>query len=444
MPRRIRPWVLVIVAACLMAWPAAVFPVGHTDARTVHVITIDGVIDQTASGYLASRIREAESAGVEALVLRLDTPGGLDTSMRRMVKDILAARIPVIVFVAPSGSRAASAGVFITYAAHVAAMAPGTNIGAAHPVNLGGDLPPEISEKAANDAAAFLRSLARLRDRDEGFAREAVLKSSSLTADEALEKGVIDLTAADLDTLLDRLDGRRVTVDGETVTLQTRGAAVAEKEMSFRQRLLHALTNPNLAYLFMIIGFYGLIYELANPGVGFSGIGGAIGLIIGLYSLHVIGVNYAGLTLVVLAFALFLADLFMPTHGILTAGGIAALLFGSLLLVDTDEGLAVSLLVIVPVTLATVLFSSLAVGAGLRAQRRAVVTGSEAMIGLTGRTRSLLDPEGLVSVHGELWRAVSIRGTIPEGTMIRVVGVDGLRLTVEILVSSESETKKEE
>ncbi len=430
---------LVLLAAALLggAPPVAAAP-GEGTAGPVHVARIEGIIDGTAAAYFEARLRAAERDGAAALVLALDTPGGLDTAMRRIVKATLGAEVPVVVHVAPAGARAASAGVFLVYAAHVAAMAPGTNLGAAHPVTVGGELPETVSEKVTNDAAAYLRSLARLRGRDEGFAEEAVRRSASLTAEEALARGVIDLLAPDLPALLEQLDGRRVTIAGREVTLRTRGAEVVERPMTFRQRLLHALADPNIAYLLLILGFYGLLYELASPGIGFAGVGGAIMLILGLYALNALGVNYAGLALLALAFILFGVELFVPTHGALAAGGVVSFLIGSLLLLDAERGVTVSLLVILPVTAATALLVLLALGAGLRAQRRPVTTGAEALLGARGVARSALEPEGMVAVHGELWRARSKAGRpIPAGANVRVVGRQGLTLEVERISEEE-------
>lgn len=434
--RRSRATAARAAAAALLALAAlaGVLPraaAGAPAPPPVHVARIDGILDPAAADFLDARLRAAERAGAGALVVVLDTPGGLDAAMRRMVKAVLASPVPVVVHVAPAGSRAASAGVFLVYAAHVAAMAPGTNLGAAHPVGPGGPLPDTLAEKATNDAVAYLRSLARLRGRDAAFAEEAVRRSASLTAQEALDRGVVDLLAADLPALLERLDGRAVRTAAGEVVLRTRGAATVERSMSLRQRLLHALADPNLAYLLLILGFYGILFELASPGIGFGGIGGAISLILALYALNAIGVNYAGLALVALAFALFAVDLFVPTHGALTAGGILSLLLGSLLLVDTEGGLAVSLLVILPVTVATALLASLALRAGLRAQRRPVVTGGEGLRGETGLARTDLDPEGMVAVHGELWQAEAAAAPIPAGARVRVVGREGLKLKVE-------------
>lgn len=429
-----------LLAAALAPILLAAVPAPHGTAapeRRVHVARLEGTIDQAAAGYVTARIRDAEREGAETLVLVLDTPGGVDASMRQIVKGMVASRVPVVVHVAPAGARAASAGVFLVYAAHVAAMAPGTNLGAAHPVGIGGRLQSTEAEKAASDAAAYLRSLAGLRGRDVGFAEEAVRRSASLTAEEALARGAVDLIAPDLGTLLARIDGRQVSLASGEHTLRTAGAAVVERPMTPRQRLLHALANPNLAYLLMILGFYGILFELASPGMGFGGMGGAVSLILGLYGLQVVGVNYAGLALVLLSFALLVADLFAPTHGVLTAGAVLALLVGSLLVVDARNGLAISLALILPLVGGTALLSILAASAGLRAQRQRVATGAEGMLDQVGVAHSDLTPEGTVLVRGELWQAASEEGSIPAGTQVRVTGLDGLTIRVRTIKEGE-------
>lgn len=422
------------LAAALIFLPAAGSPPPPAKAdagtRQVVVLRLDGTVDPASAAYVTAGVRQAEQEGAEAVVVQIDTPGGLDSAMREIVKAFLGARVPVIAYVAPAGARAASAGVFVAYAAHVAAMAPGTNIGAAHPVGLGGEGLSAAEEKAVNDAAAYLRSLARRRGRDEAFAAEAVRESASLTAKEALARGVIDLIAPDLATLLAEVDGRRVETAAGPRLLRTRGAAAATREMTFRQRLLHAVADPNVAYLLLIFGFYGILFELASPGIGFAGIGGAISLILGLYALQAIGVSWAGLALVALAFALLAADVFAPTHGALTAGGLLALLLGSLLLAETPGGRAVSPWLVLPTVAATGALTLFVLRAGLRAQLRPVTTGREGLVGATGTCRTDLDPEGMVAVHGELWKARTASHPLPAGTRVRVVGVEGLTLQV--------------
>lgn len=400
-------------------------------ASQVHVIEVEGIINQIVANFILTQISEAERASAEAIVIQMDTPGGLDVSMREIVKRILNAKVPVVVYISPAGARAASAGVFLTYASHVAAMAPGTNIGAAHPVNLGGDLGEEQEKKVVNDAAAYLRAIAKERGRNEQWAEEAVRNSLSLTAEEAVDQGVVDFVAPSLPSLLDQMDKWQVETAAGEITLSTREAPVDQREMTFRQRFFHTLTDPNIAYLLLMLGSYGILYELANPGFGFAGIGGAISVILGLYALHVVGINYAGLALILLAFGLFIADIFTPTHGVLTGGGIISLLIGSLILIDAPrDQLAVSLTVIIPTIMVTALFFAFAVSAGIRAQRSKVASGVEGMVGEIGQAESVLASEGEVLVKGEHWRARSVSGRIKKGEKVRVIGMEGLRLKV--------------
>lgn len=400
--------------------------------RAVNVVDVEGVIDPVVARFIQAEIDAAEEMGAEAVIIRMDTPGGLDLSMRTIIKKILNSPVPIITYVSPSGARAASAGVFITLSSHLSAMAPGTNIGAAHPVSLGGDSSEEIEKKAVNDAAAYIRSIAKRRGRDVNWAEDAVRKSISATEEEALRKGIIDHIAPDLASLLAVVDGSQVETPDGTKTLRTRGATVRTATMTFAQRILHTLADPNLAYILLILGIYGLIYELANPGFGFGGIGGAISLVIALYSLQILPVNLAGLALVILAFILFIAEAFVVSHGVLGGGGIISLLIGSLVLIDTRAAeLRVSLFLILPVVIASVLFSLLIVGAGIRAQRRRVTTGAEGMVGKSGEARTKISRKGQVFVDGELWNASSQQGAIQKGTPVRVVKIDGLKLIVE-------------
>ncbi len=429
-PRRLAHTLALAAVLLQVAGAHPLPPASAAAARQVIVLRLEGAIDPAASRYVINGVSRAEREGAEAVVIELDTPGGLDSAMRDIVKAFLGARLPVVVYVALEGARAASAGVFVAYAAHVAAMTPGTNIGAAHPIGLGSQGLGTVEEKVVNDAAAFLRSIARRRGRDEAFAEEAVRRSASITAEEAAQRHVVDLVAPDLATLLERIDGRRVETAAGSHTLHTRGAPITVREMGFRQRLLHTLADPNLAYLLLILGFYGILFELASPGIGFAGIGGAISMILGLYALQAVGTNWAGLALVALAFALFAVDIFAPTHGALTAGGVLALLLGSLLLAETPGGRAVSIWLIVPTVLVTGALAFLVLRAGLGAQRRPVTTGAEGLVGATGTSRTPLDPEGMVVIHGELWKARTDAGPIAAGTRVRVVAVEGLTLHV--------------
>lgn len=401
---------------------------------TVHVITVEATINPATADFIHESLLRAAEDGAACLVIRLNTPGGLLKSTRLIVSDLLTARVPVVVYVSPSGAQSASAGAFITLAAHVAAMAPGTNIGAAHPVGMQGSEPDSImNEKATNDAAAFIRTISEKRNRNVRWAEDAVRKSIALTETEALRDTVIDLIAASLPGLLDSVDGRTVDVDGTPVVLQTRGAVIREFSMDWKHRLLDTLSDPNIAYIFFLLGLYGLFFELYNPGAILPGVVGVIALILAFYSLHTLPVNYAGAALILFGIILFVAEIKITSYGLLTVGGIVSLLLGSIMLIDTEspwEIVSISWSVIIPAVLATAAFFIFAIGMGIRAQRRKPVTGQEGMIGETGEAISDLDPEGQVRVHGEIWRAISAGAAIASGTRIRVETVKDLSLTV--------------
>jgi membrane-bound serine protease (ClpP class) len=403
-------------------------------ARAAEVLRVEvsGVIGPAVADILVGAIRDAEEASAEALLVQLDTPGGLDDSMRRIVKAILASPVPVIVYVAPDGSRAASAGVFITYAAHVAAMAPGTNLGAAHPVALGaGEADETMLAKVTNDAVAYIRSLASLRGRNGDWAEQAVRESVSIPAEEALKTNVIDVVAAGPGTLLEQVDGRTVrTVMGDR-TLHTAGAVVREVEVPWTQELLALVANPNVAYVLLMLGVYGLIFELSNPGLILPGTAGAICLILAFYAFSALPVSYAGIALIVLALALFVAEFLVPGFGILTGSGVVALILGSIMLMDTDVPfLQISWTVLVPMsTFAAAMGLMMAVMA-IRAHRRRPVSGEEGMIGRLVTLEEALAPEGHIWLEGESWRARA-PGPVPAGARVRVVGFEGLLALVE-------------
>jgi membrane-bound serine protease (ClpP class) len=415
-----RAWWLLVG---LLAWAAP----SAADGSDVLVLDVNGVIGPTSAEIIQTALAQAETQKAGALVLRLDTPGGLDDSMRKIVKGILASPVPVIVYVAPDGSRAASAGVFITYAAHVAAMAPGTNLGAAHPVSLGGEQADEtMLAKVTNDAVAYIRSLAALRGRNGDWAEKAVRESVSITADEAKKEGVVDLVAPDLPALLAAVDGRTVrTVMGET-TLHTAGAAVAQVEIPWHKEVLALLANPNVAYVLLMLGMYGIIFELSNPGLVLPGVAGAICLLLAFYAFSALPVSYAGVGLILLALALFLAEFFVPAFGALTSGGVVALILGSMMLMDTDVPfLQISRKVLVPVTLFTVGMGVMAAVMAIRAHRRQPVSGEEGMIGRVVTLEQPLGPEGRIWLEGEAWKARA-DAPLPAGTRVRVTGFDGL------------------
>lgn len=404
---------------------------------TVHVITVNGVIGPISSDFILKSIREAESQKAECLIIRLDTPGGLMEAMRDIVKAELGADIPVVIYVAPGGARAASAGVFITLAAHVAAMAPGTNIGAAHPVMIGGtpgggaDTSQTMMDKITNDAVAYIQSIAEKRGRNAEWARDAVLNSVSITAQEALEAGVIDTVVASLAGLVAYLDGREVEILSGKRQLATRNALVKEIEMGFRYRVLDKITNPNIAYLLLLLGVYGILFELSNPGAIFPGVLGAISLILAFLAFQMLPINYAGLALMALGVVLFILEVNVTSYGLLSIGGIVSLLLGSLMLFERTEPLMrVSWKVIIPALGFTVVFFVFAIGFAVKAQRRIPVTGSIGLVGMTGVSQTDIDPRGQVTVHGEIWKAVS-DSKIPAGADIRVVEVKGMVLKVE-------------
>lgn len=419
----------IFVLSLLLLSLAPVWGV-EEEKETVMVITVDGVINPVSAEFIGKSIKKANEQSVEALIIELDTPGGLDTSMRDIIKGILGSGVPVVVFVAPAGARAASAGTFITIAAHVAAMAPQTNIGAAHPVGVGGQIDETMAEKAVNDAAAYIKSLAEKRGRNAVWAEDAVRKSVSATEQEALKNNIIDLVAQDVNTLLTELDGREVqTVAGDLV-LHTAGANVIREQMGLRHQILDLISNPNVAYILMLLGFYGLFFELTNPGAIFPGVLGGICLILAFYAFQTLPVNYAGLLLIILAVVLFVLEAQIVSHGVLTIGGIIAMVIGSIMLFETGPFVTLSLYIIIPAVVITTLFFTLTLGLAFKAFRRKPVTGVEGIIGERGVARTeITKDEGMVHVSGELWSAFSDE-PIKEGEKVIVESVDGLKVKV--------------
>lgn len=402
--------------------------------QSVDVITLDATINPATAEYIHHSIVAARDDGAECLIIRFNTPGGLLKSTREIVSDLLTAKVPVVVYVAPAGAQAASAGAFITLAAHIAAMTPGTNIGAAHPVGMqGGEKDSIMNEKATNDAAAFIRTISEKRHRNVRWAEDAVRKSISITETEALRDSVIDIVAPSVEALLDSIDGRTVNVDGEDRKLNTKDARIVEKEMGWNLRILDILSDPNIAYIFFMLGIYGLLFELYNPGAILPGVVGVIAIILAFYSLHTLPVNYAGLALIVVGIILFILELKIVSHGLLGIGGTVALLLGSIMLIDTESTLefaTLSLSVVLSTVIFTALFFIFAIGMGIRAQRRKPVTGVEGIVGETGEALTKLNPNGQVRVHGEIWNATSAQGVIAAGSRVTVRGVNDLRLTV--------------
>lgn len=403
----------------------------RADAGEIVVAGYEGVINPVAAEYLHDALASAQSSGAHALILKLDTPGGLDSSMRLIVKEMTGSPLPVIVFVAPSGGRAASAGVFITMAAHVAAMAPGTNIGAAHPVAMGGgEMDKTMKEKVENDSVAYIKSIAEQHGRNAAWAEDAVRKSVSVTEQEALKLKVVDLIAEDIPALLKQLHGRKIALPNGSITLATEAATLREFPMGIRLELLKALSDPNIAYLLMTIGTIGILAELYNPGAILPGVVGAISLILAFYSLQSLPINYAGVLLFILGIVFFILEATVTSYGLLAIGGVVSMIFGSLMLIKSDaEFFQISWAVIIPVITTTVTVSLFIVGMGVRALRRTPQTGSEGMIGSIGIAKTALHPDGKVAIHGELWDAVSDIPTEP-GTSAKVLRVEGLTLHV--------------
>lgn len=419
-------WIPIITLISLGLVPGVL-----SEEKRVDVITVDGVINPIVAEYIAKSIDRAVSEKAEAIVIELDTPGGLDPSMRTIIKKIMASEVPVIVYVSPSGGRAASAGVFITMAAHIAAMTPGTNIGAAHPVALGGEkMDKEMAEKVVNDAAAYIKGIAHKRERNEKWAEEAVRASVSITAEEALKLNVIDLLVKDIQSLLQDIDGRRVVTEIDTITLNTKETRLNREPMGLRARILNLLSDPNIAYILMILGFYGLIFELSNPGSILPGVIGGICLILAFYAFQTLPVNYTGLLLIALALIFFIAEIKVTSYGLLTIAGIISLTLGSLMLFESPAPfLRVSIWVILPtVLIVTTLFLGTMYYA-VKIYRKSPVSGIEGFIAKTGIADTDIMPEGKVFIEGEYWNAWSDE-PIKKGEKIKVTEVSGLKLRV--------------
>lgn len=426
-----RKWflaLLLLVSSVLMPpCPAGV------SAAEVYYANVEGVINPVVAEFIRDSIDSSAAAGAEALVIQLDTPGGLDLSMRDIVKHIFSSDVPVVVYVAPSGSRAASAGVFIAYASNIAAMAPGTNIGSAHPVAMGGEKMDEtMMKKVENDAVAYIQSIAVKRKRNADWAQKAVRESVNIAAEEALRLNVIDLMAGNRDDLIKKLDGRKVELAAGDRVLNTKGAKVVEVEMNMRARVLNAITNPNVAYILMMIGILGLFFELSNPGVVLPGVVGAICLVLAFYAFQTLSVNYAGLLLIALAVIFFIVEVKVVSYGLLTLAGIVSLVLGSLMLFNSPAPfMRLSVWVVLP---AVMLMAALVVGAMYYAvvfHRRKPVSGSEGLVGEAGRAAGDIKAgaEGKVFVDGEYWNAVS-EEDIKDGDTVTVSEVRGLHLKV--------------
>lgn len=416
----------------LLALLSFLFITTHSFADII-VVNADGVVNPVMSEYISKSIDDAAETDSELVVIRLDTPGGLETSMRSIVKKIISSPVPVAVHVSPSGARAASAGVFITMSAHIASMAPGTNIGAAHPVAVGSRMDDEMAEKAVNDSAAYIRTIAEKKNRNAGWAEKAVRESVSITEKEALELNVIDLISAGTETLLETIDGRTVETAVGEVTIRTKGVKVQHREMNMRHKILDIISDPNIAYMLMLLGFYGLFFELTNPGAIFPGVIGAIALIIAFYSFQTLPVNYAGVLLIVLAIVLFVLEIKVTSYGLLSIGGLISMFIGSLMLFESPlPFFTLSLKVILPAVILTTLFFTLTIFLVVKAYRHRPVTGSEGLVGLEGAAKTAIHNDGQVFVHGETWNAWSDE-PISAGEKVLVESMEHLKLKVRKL-----------
>ncbi len=466
--RRHGTWVRALLPAVL---PLVLAGSVSAAEKTAALFEVKGIIGPAMSDYLVRGFAKAREQGATVIVLRIDTPGGLDTSMREIIREILASPIPVLSYVAPSGARAASAGTYMLYASHIAAMAPGTNLGAATPVQIGGapkplppprrgdddededaegeedgeqakgdeaadkparkGPPPTLADKAVSDAAAYIRSLAQLRGRNVKWAERAVREAASLSAEEALEAGVIDLVAQDLDELLAKADGRSVKVVNTLQTIASAGAEVAVTAPDWRTELLGVITNPNVAYILLLIGMYGLIYEFTHPGIVAPGVAGAISLMLALFAFHVLPINYAGLGLILLGIAFMVAEAFLPAFGALGIGGVIAFVIGSMMLFDIEApGFGVSRPLIFGIAASSSALFTVVLALAVKARRRPVVSGREEMVGSLGQVADWGEGRGRVRVHGEIWQADAATPLEP-GAAVRVTALDGLTVRVE-------------
>lgn len=402
-------------------------------AQNIYSITIKDAINPAVAEFISQSIEKSGKEKAEVLIINLNTPGGLLSSTRDIVTDVMGSEVPIVVFVSPSGAHAGSAGVFITMAANIAVMAPGTNIGAAHPVSMSGGGDAIMMEKGTNDAAAFIRSIAEKRGRNIAWAESAVRVSESITETEALEKNVINLIATNQSDLLKKIDGMKVELDNGSKTLRTYNVEVKTLEMGFFQQVLSKLSDPNVAYILMMLGFFGIMFELFSPGAIFPGIVGVICLILAFYAMSSMPVNYAGVALIIFGIILFLLEIKITSHGILAIGGIISVLLGSMILFrtsPTEDFVSLSWSVIISVTAVSAAFFIFLVTLGVKAQRPEPVSGVSALIGKSALTMEVLNPIGHIKVVGETWKAESLSGKINENETVIVEDIKGLTLYV--------------
>jgi len=397
----------------------------------VYLLTVDGTINPALADYIVKGVEAAENAGASCVIIKMDTPGGMVTTTKTIIKEIINAKVPIVIYVAPSGSSASSAGALITVAADVAAMAPGTNIGAAHPVSGGGEeISSTMSEKVINDLAAYMRGIADRKGRNAEWVQQAIKESVSITSKEALDINVIDLIADSLPDLLDKLDGRAINKEGKSFTLKTKGARVEKVVPGLRFKILDVIANPNIAYILMMIAGIGIMTELYNPGMIFPGVVGGICLLLSLFALQVLPVNYVGILLIILAVIFFIIELKVASYGLLAIGAIISLTLGSIMLFETEESaMQVSWSVVIPTVAAVSTFFIFALGLAVKAWKRQPRTGEQGMIGAVGVALNDLDTEGKVLIHGEYWNARADR-RVPKGEKVRVTRIDDLWLMV--------------
>ena len=453
--QRFIPLLLFLASALLITASA------NNVSHPIFQLTINDAIGPATDDYIERAIETAILQHAELIVIRMDTPGGLDSAMRGIIKNISNSSVPVAVYVAPTGARAASAGTYILYASHIAAMAPGTNLGAATPVQIGGISPPDIKKekdkadkpgiddnkttlqrKVINDAVAYIRGLAQLRGRNQEWAEKAVREAASLPASDALKINVIDIIATSTADLLKQIDGREVFVQGQKRQLKTAGLTVKEINPDWRSRLLSVITNPNIAYILMLVGIYGVILEFSNPGAIVPGTVGAICLLLAMYSFQLLPINYAGMGLILLGIALMVGEAFEPSFGMLGIGGVIAFVIGSIILMDTDApGFGIDISLIATFALTSVILFVFVIGMAIKARRRPIVSGMEELLGSEALVIEDFAQNGRVNIHSENWNALSDT-PLHKGQSVKVIGIDGLTLQVEPLDTSKQELEQ--